>query len=219
MEIEMRNDPRRDAGEFLRQLRLGKGVSEGIQTRVAKFPTIDLVRSKLKKLDLSEIMKVAGTEPAASGGVAFALLTPFAEYDLVSEYLIMQWINATSFLRRDNILWPLLEIQSLPDQYHKEGFAFINGHLDEFVENCLPWWGTRHRLLDTVRKRMDYKKTPKTKHWIYLCVAMGSDNHDGLLHLLEEAARSPWGINASVANTLRTRLIQKKPCEMIAKRV
>ena len=205
----MTDDSRRDAADFLRQLRAGKGLSEEIQSRIARFPTIDLIRGDLQESDVLEIMKAAGTDPVASGGAAFALLTTFAEHHRVSEYLISQWTNATSFPRRNNILWPLLEIHSLPNWYHVEGFAFVNGHLDEFVENCFPWWGSRHSLLDTVRKRMDYKWTPKTKHWIYLCVAMGSDDRDGLLHLLEEAARSPWGISASVGRSLKTRLIQK----------
>ena len=205
----MSNDPQWDAEEFLRQLRLGKGVSEDIQTRVAMFPTIDLVRSQLQDSDVSELMKAAGTDPVASGGVAFALLSPFAENDRVSEFLTTQWMNATSFVRRNNILWPMLEIQSLPDRYHEEGFAFVNEHLNEFVENCFPWWGSRLQILDAVKKRMDYKKTRRTKHWIYLCVAMGSDDRDGLRHLLEETARSPSGISASVANTLRKRLMQE----------
>ena len=202
----LRDESTRDAEEFLRCFRSAEGVPVELHRRVARFPTIDLVRGELRKADVPSILRAAGVGPEDGGGVSFALLTPFAEEDVVSAYLIEQWGRATGFLRKNNILWPLLENRSLSNEYHEEGFKFVQAYLKRFTDNCAVWWGPQAELLETIRKRITYPHTPRTKYWIYLCVAMASGDRSRVVALLEEFLDDPHSINAFVAKELRARL-------------
>lgn len=195
-------DDRAIATAFLLSLRSGSRPDQDLQHSIAHFPTIDMVRDELMLTDIPHIMRAGGTDPNDDGGVFFALLTPFAERAEVERYLVSQWTAADGFLRKNNILWPLLEVGDLPLKLHREAFVFVSTHFESFIQNCLGWWGPRDTFLPIVRKRIDCKDTPHTKYWVYLCVAMGSSDRAGLAGLLNEMTTSPWGINSVVAKTL-----------------
>lgn len=203
----MNIDHTADVEGFLQVLRLGNRVPADLENRIAKFPTIDQVRSRLQPADIPLLVRMAGTDPQASGGTAFALLVPFAGADEVARFLTAQWQGARSFIRKNNVMWPLLEIPDLSIDLARECFSFVSDHLDAFVDNCRPWWHSPQAILELAESRMSRPNVKPAKEWIYLCVAMGSPRREELLKLLEKSQLSSVGITAVVARSLRSRLV------------
>ncbi len=194
-----------DIGEFLCRLRNRQPIDVALQERIARVESIDGVREKVGPEDVDLILAIASSSEGEEGMLGFALLKPFVAEPKVSQFLQDQWETAQSYLRRKNLVWPLLDIPNLPDATHWAVFSFVEDNLDRFVDDCVPWYGGPSGVLDGVRARLDRLKTPQ-KAWIYLCAALGSDAREGISALLIDYSQNPVGINALVAGRLLERV-------------
>lgn len=192
--------------EFLRVMLEGSGIPADLESSIAKFPEIDQVRARLEERDIAQLMRMAGTDVQAGGGTAFTLLVPFVHQDDVARFLLTQWRSARSFIRRNNILWPMLEIPGISDEQALECFAFVEENLDAFVANCQPWWQSTDVVLELAKARMNRPGIKPAKQWVYLCVAMGSPHEAELVSLLRASQLSTTGITRRVADALLARL-------------
>jgi len=183
-------------------IRAGVKLDERLIAELHEKSAMDLLRLERTSEDLDRLIKLAksGTEPEhklAVGILAYSKNDPPEFKEKISVLLFNLWeSNRKEHNVRIciNLIVRLLDYDNLLEQHHIY-YEYIVDNWDIFIETQIGYMGEGRsdigkgdpkKVLLNVEKRMgDFDKFPSTKHWVYLCSAMASDDYPGIIRLLD----------------------------------
>jgi hypothetical protein len=190
--------------KVLRAIRNGDAVSEDDARQVNKPPAIEELRSYVIESDAPLLLALANINSIEVRKLAFGLMQQIANKTDVKKFLLTFWRTATSYEERFDVVWRLLDDETLPIEEHRAAYAFAKNNKERFLKNAVEWY-TRPQGPDiflAMKQRLGDPKFPRTKHWIYLFTADASADTEAKRRLFSRYVDDPVGINAIVASEL-----------------
>jgi len=194
--------------KVISDIRAGKPLNEELASSINARKYVDRIRGALDVSDVDLLMRMFKQDAGPSGVLGLTLLKRFVREPQVEKFVRSLWPCSadTSFRRKVGIVSRLLDVNSLEPHLHEQLYEFVKQHLGQFVEWLTPWWGGPDMVLPVSRARLKDKDFPASKHWLYLCGALGSPDKKAVADLLTEYESSKDTFVARVAKEMLAEL-------------
>jgi hypothetical protein len=106
----------------------------------------------------------------------------------IYSYLTSLWEAELEFESRASLVYALLDYEELLAEFHEKLLLFTEKNWDRMIAHTLDWCGGPAAILRMTEERVNNPKFPRTKRWIYLCLAVGADDLGAARALVEAYA-------------------------------
>jgi hypothetical protein len=131
------------------------------------------------------------------------LMHPLREEKDVKELLFDLWKSSSSkYNIKMQIMWRILDYEDISEEMHKSIYSFVRSNWEQWINYVVEKFGGKNKVLESCQERLQNPAFPKSKAWVYLCIAVGSDNTVEAKNLIENYINSKAPINAIVAKDL-----------------
>lgn len=121
------------------------------------------------------------------------------------------WVSARSSVTRGtSVTFALLNIEDISRDMHKTLFQFYLDTWDYQCDNQVAWSGGADNIIDRVMQRLNDKRYPKTKRWIYILAAGASNNPQKALELLSNLQQDQDELDQLAIAELNRRIVNGK---------
>ena len=186
------------ASKILDDIRYGRPLGNDVAESLNRYP-IDTLRQLVQKEDVPLLMEMAASSSLSVGNLGITLLRKFDREEEIKSFMLSSWRKASNFERKHHLLWRVLDDENRPRSVHEEMYQFVKDNLQPFIDYASKWYGGKEKVLDTMKMRLADKSFPSTKHWVYLCVVLGSPDTESVVQLLKEYQSSENDFTARVA--------------------
>jgi hypothetical protein len=191
--------PKYIASKVIEDIRAGKLLSDELASSINAREYVDHLRSAVEGRDVDQLMSMFKNESGASGVLALTILKRFVREPRVEQFVRALWPTDAPFRRKVGIVSRLLDVNTLEPKLHEELYEFVKQNLGSFLEWLTPWWGGTDMVLPVCLARLKDKDFPASKHWLYLCGALGAPDKKAVADLLTEYRSSKNTFIARVA--------------------
>lgn len=121
------------------------------------------------------------------------------------------WISARSSVTRGtSVSFALLNIENISRNMHKTLFQFYLDTWDYQCESQVAWSGGAENIIDKVMQRLNDKRFPRTKRWIYILALGASNNPQKVLDLLSNLQHDQDELDQLAIAELNRRIVNGK---------
>lgn len=180
--------------------------SEEFAEAVNRQPYIDFLRAKVSENDISYILKIDIDSKPQLRSLIITMLLPVREDKTVKSFFEEAWEKYKDFRTRIALMFRLLDYKDLNSKYRDSIYKFIRDNWEEFIEQEKTWCGGETKVLEFAKLRLKDSRYPPYKAWIYLCIAMGSSDKEGVRKLLKKYTTNNDDFIAKVAQELLGKL-------------
>ncbi len=192
---------------IIRELRERRSLGEEEAERLIGAVGIDLLRNQIRSTDVPLLLELANDEDKPwCRSFAVSLMRSVESDTSIRDFLFRSWASETDYPMRLAIMWRLLDYNDLDISMHRSIYKFVKTNWEQWKKDMRKWYGP-HKVLGSVEYRLADESFPKSKAWVYLCLAMVSDNMKGIHSLLSQYVDSRESIVGEVAIEL-TKIIE-----------
>lgn len=179
------------ASKVIEDIRTGKQLSDELALNLDASKYVGHLRSAVEESDVELLLNIVETGSESFGVLALTMLRRFGKTPQVESFLRELWGNETRFRTRVGVVFRLLDLEHLELEMHEELYKFIKRNLRPFVEWLTLWVGGSDMVLPHCLARLKSKDFRASKHWLYLCILLGSSDRAAVTVLLEKYKSSP----------------------------
>jgi hypothetical protein len=188
------------ADRIIERLRIERFLTEEESEQLCKSISIDLLRSKINKDDVQLLLELAVSKNTPwLRSLAISLMCTVRNDISVKRFLLKTWATAKDYHTRLAVMWRLLDYDELEKTIHLSIYEFIRSHWKRWLSDMRLWF-EGYSVLSAVNHRLADTTFPESKAWVYLCLAMASDETDRIHALLNQHTGSSKSIVGKVAN-------------------
>lgn len=189
---------------FLEALRRGAVPTREEINTFFQIPLVYQLRESLGDDDLQWVWQLARNPEVRTDTVS--LLTGWAQHQEVWEWMLEEWGLVSTYEWKQGLLWVLTENPDFDDKDRRAAASWLVSNLGPYLTTCARWWGTPAERLGRAISSLEHRGRPRKKAFMYLCVAMGASNRNGLRELLTRYAADSIAdqVGADVAQRLLT---------------
>lgn len=190
------------AEKVMDDLRKGIELSDELIKNLNKYPFIDYIRKLVTKEDMRIIKKMIQSEKITVCRLGISLTRQLLKEKEVQKHLFNIWKSTDEYDIRRGLMFRFLDLDNLPINMHNEIYNFVRKNWDRWLANQANWYGGKEKILSVCLDRLEGPSNPKSKAWVYLCIATLSPEKDKVKELISRYLSSKESINAKVAADL-----------------
>lgn len=195
------------AAFVLDRLRTGGTPERATLLFFDRLPWIDHLRQQVRPEDepwLRELLSKPGLGALPELRLlAVSLLGGISERDTLEELLLQIWEHGSEdYDLRFQVAPRLLDISELPEEMHRRIYCWVSDHWDRWLSDAQRWYGGPAFVLEGVRTRLEDRRFPLSKAWLYLCIAAAAESRDEARALWTEYSVHCMPFVAAVARDL-----------------
>ena len=155
---------------------------------ILKRPYIDLMRERINISDLSKLKELIYSFNPLKRELGLALLQKIKDHPAIKTFLLSLWFESESYDQKMDVMFRILDYQDLSDEIHKDIYEFIQINWDRWITDCIKWHANNNasNILSAVKKRLEDKRFPISKAWIYLLMSTASPYKKETSQLIEK---------------------------------
>jgi hypothetical protein len=187
---------------FVESLRKGAVPTPDEISTYFAIPHVYQLRESLGDQDLDWVLRLA--KNPASRNDTVSLLTGWATHPVVWKWALEEWKHATTYIWKQGLLWLLTENPEFDDRERRVAAGWLVSNLGAFLTTGARWWGKPEDRLARAISSLEHRGRPRRKAFVYLCIAMGASDNEGLRALLARYAADAVSdaVTADVAKRL-----------------
>jgi hypothetical protein len=184
-------------------LRNNKQLDEDLADALNSYPLLDCQRKHIIIEDKGWLKSLASSSQSHIAELCINLMHPLREEKDIKELLFDLWESSSSkYNIKMQIMWRILDYEEISEEMHKSIYSFVRSNWEKWINYVVEKFGGKNKVLESCQERLQNPAFPKSKAWVYLCIAVGSDNTVEAKNLIENYINSKASINTVVAKDL-----------------
>jgi hypothetical protein len=138
---------------------------------------VRIARKLIQESDFEWIKKMCDSAEEDVCRLGLSLMRPLAIRRNLREFFLNLWTKwENSYPVRAELLHRITDFEDLPITIHKELFSFVVNNWESWIDAVRKWTGGSRYVIDYCKRRLADPDFPVSKHWVYLCSAVASNN-------------------------------------------
>jgi len=193
--------------KILDDIRSGTQIQPEIYKKIVTTSVVDHMRENISQQDMIIITALCESKDETSQHLGLALISKFKDYPNVRILLEKLWGSPNLyFYSRQALQARLLDYPDLDTEIHQKLLLFTLENWDKWISEIVMWAGGPEVVLNYCEERLNNKKTPTSKRWLYVCCAASSSDAIGRRDLIESYSDDADPFMQKVVTEVRKRI-------------